>query len=905
MLTGILVLGWLACRSGKNTAEEKNSSSLRASSIPSPFAVSETSAAFKQFENWSERYLAAPSSARENLNVEGLPLAIARRAALRELIQTDPRLALSLATPFAVRVALPPQIAAHLEQRISIRGDYTVLGTLGTTATRAVQRLVTSGEGSYQAFVYGRRLTQPSQSNLPLHGIALDGLLALAESPVRILEPGESPDPAKRQLDQLCEVSKKPAGFNQDSTDADPDVIAEIGDEVHFLCSRGHVYMVEKNLVALETGGSGRNATTNSTLIGAAAASLGPKTLLFIRVRFADQPVFFEPQTETSALATANAASSFLSENSYGQFTLSPSVSPVYTLPHSQAWYLSKTNDPSGFAKKILDDAREVAANPAAFVGNETLPARNFLDYDFDVVRYDGEPGEFRGQGYIGIRGVWLKADAPGVLAHELGHNLGLFHANLWAPSSDNPFGEGANQEYGDTFDTMGLSAGGIHSFNAGHRERIGWLPHSSTADVTNSGTYRLYAYDQPALTGSGSHLLKIPRGDGRVYWAELRQQWSANTSTDNGVQLRWAPWENSAGGSQLIDTQPGSETDPAADSALVLGRTWSDPVANLHITPVAKTEASPSSIDVVVNFGSFPGNQAPIASLTASSTVVGVDDPVTFTASASDPDGDSLAYYWQFSNGQTGPNAPVATTRWSAPGYYNVLLTVSDLKGRTTVRSVVVQVGTPDTTTASGTVLDSLGHPASGVRIHNGLTGSLYRGTYTDDNGHYTLTGLAAGTTQLVASSARHSSVSAASFANPVSLGSAPATGLDFTATLPAPVVRLSVVNASAAESQSASASITISRQNDIPSDSVLAIAFTTAGTAATNGSDYELSSGAPIGYDPATATGTIILLPGETSATLTITPNDDTEIEGTETVQISSPPAQATHSARPPRER
>ena len=44
-------------------------------------------------------------------------------------------------------------------------------------------------------FVYGRRLTQTTRTNILLYGVAIDGKLAVHEDPVRALEPGETPDP--------------------------------------------------------------------------------------------------------------------------------------------------------------------------------------------------------------------------------------------------------------------------------------------------------------------------------------------------------------------------------------------------------------------------------------------------------------------------------------------------------------------------------------------------------------------------------------------------------------------------------------------------------------------------------------------------------------------------------------
>ncbi|HXH31975.1 MAG TPA: hypothetical protein VNJ01_14290 [Bacteriovoracaceae bacterium] len=51
-----------------------------------------------------------------------------------------------------------------------------------------------------------------------------------------------------------------------------------------------------------------------------------------------------------------------------------------------------------------------------------------------------------------------------GILAHELGHNLGLHHA--WVPGS----------EYGDTSDVMGRAFNGLLGFNAINKDRLDWI---------------------------------------------------------------------------------------------------------------------------------------------------------------------------------------------------------------------------------------------------------------------------------------------------------------------------------------------------------------------------------------------------------------------------------------------
>ena len=53
-------------------------------------------------------------------------------------------------------------------------------------------RTVQLGTNVYQAFVYGRRLTQSCQSGILLHGIALEGKMAVQTEPLRVLSTEEA-----------------------------------------------------------------------------------------------------------------------------------------------------------------------------------------------------------------------------------------------------------------------------------------------------------------------------------------------------------------------------------------------------------------------------------------------------------------------------------------------------------------------------------------------------------------------------------------------------------------------------------------------------------------------------------------------------------------------------------------
>lgn len=698
-----------------------------------------------QFRDWFLNYqLASDAATRARLEAEGEALARQRREVMARLIEVDPQGALAAAIPYAQRQQLPAAIAQFLEQPVSGRGTLAVVGVLpdpeleGSAA--GIDRRVEIGDQAYRAFVYGRRLEQTTKQNIPLHGIAIGDALAVHENSVRVLDPAEA---SARAVEVSPEDAKCPVSGNDVSVE-DAAAVVDVGGRIRILCNGGHIEVLEGEWQAAES-----PAPTEAALN---AWSQGPKTLLYIRVRFSDQTA--DPQTLADSQTMLANVDKFFIENSYDTTTISSTITPVYTLTNTTAWYASNG----------IYVLRSDALNAAKAGGYD------YVNWNLDAVRYVGGPGSFSGAAYVGARGCWMKSSSAGVAAHEFGHNYGAWHANSWNPTDDSPIGPGTWQEYGDSFDTMGSAGAGVYHFNARYKNVLNWIPPEGWQTASGSGTYRIYAHDfinsSNAIRG-----LRVPKNSSKNYWVEFRQKWTGNTWLMNGAGLRRADNSNNNNpGSELLDTTPGSP-DSKTDSGLLIGRTFSDSSAGVHITPIAKGGTVPESLDVTVNLGTFPGNGAPSLTINASSTAVAVGAPVTFTASASDPNGDALAYSWDFNDKTYGLNSASASKSWSAAGEYVVTCVASDMKGGTATRWVVVTVGSPATYRISGRVTDSGGVPMEGVRVHNGKTSTAYRGCFTDVDGNYTLAGLVAGS-YTVGGAFIGQSFAPSGFANPVVVG-------------------------------------------------------------------------------------------------------------------------------------
>lgn len=740
----------------KDSASNSSAPLQNSSGLAYSPTVSVTEPAFLHFNHWVEKFLNASAADQVQMENEGIRFAEERRGKMLDLIQTHPARALELAFPRTQRLLLPASILALMETPVEGRGDLAVLGVLarpGETVTPVIRK-ATIGNVTYDAYVYGRRLGEPTRTNLALNGIALENSLALDEYPARTLGKDEVISLATSGVlapDAICRVSGQLAANLADET------VLSLDDEIIPLCSHAHAQRLKEELAAAE---SANGYFAEASLPGTAASAYteGTKKLLLLRVDFSDK--VGGPFTLTTASNLVNGLNSFYREMSYqkagfGAIGDGSDVTPVLRMPQTAAYY--GAND----ASILRTDARNAAATAGYILKN----------FDFDLTCFANISGfNFSGLGYVGAPGVWINgSSAVGVAAHELGHNFGLNHANFWDTSGQSIIGSGASVEYGDKFDTMGNAVAGSTHFNARYKSYLNWLTSSDVKTISQSGTYRVAAHDDPA--GTGIRALKIARNSATNYWLEYRTHFAGNKWLPEGIGIRGAGNGNQS--ALLLDTTPGS-ANAQLDSPLRIGRTFSDFAAGIHITPIAKGGTIPESLDVVVNKGFFATNLPPLILVEALRTNSSINVPLTFSVAATDPNGDSLAYSWDFGDGAFGSNSVNATHAWTTSGDFVVNCTVSDMKGGLASQSTVVRIGTPSTYTLSGRVL--LGsNPLEGVRIFVTST----RQAYSDSNGRYYITELPAGS-YIVQASRDGYLFSGSGFENPVSVGPSRA-GIDF----------------------------------------------------------------------------------------------------------------------------
>ena len=671
-----------------------------------------------EFGAWLTDWRRADLGAQPALAARGREVALARRAALKFLIETDPRRALELAVPVGLRAELPEEVRAQLERRVDERGALEVsISHRGSEAT--IERVVRLGDESHRAFVFGRRETQQTKSGLPLHGIAIDGALALDETPFRPLDDAE----------------KSAHGLAPDQT------AVFVGTKLTVFASAAEFARLREQLLAAEAQPGPHVAELRSgspeihPVPGTAAVTSPPswingtKRVLWLKIDFSDDAgaAFTDAELQTGSTGTTD----FYTDNSQGKTTMAFSILPsVLRMPKTKAYYEASQS----LNGELYTAARDAAQNyDRANGGTGAWDPDKFDRYM--ILHKRMATYLYGGVAQLGGPRVGLNnAINLATIGHELGHSQSLAHSHYWLPTGTSPTGAGSHVEYGDLFDIMG---GGTLNFNASQKFKLGYLDGTSVTTVATAGTYRIARHDD--RNAAGIRALKIAPADlGYEYWIEHRR--NAPTSFNaaqldrlrNGVLIHWgaekSPGFTTGQGSYLLDATPGS-SGGANDAPLRLGESFVDPDAGITIKPLAVGGTAPNEyIDVQVGFGAIDGNRNPTIIADLPAGPMAARSNVTFNASGSDPDGDPIYFRWDFGDGSLQPNLAGITRRFPKGGAYALRVSAHDGKGGIAIKNLSLTVTDPLTAWTART-----------TGVTNTLYGAIYAGgkfVVVGDNG-------------------------------------------------------------------------------------------------------------------------------------------------------------------------
>ncbi|MDO8429159.1 MAG: LamG-like jellyroll fold domain-containing protein [Candidatus Daviesbacteria bacterium] len=299
---------------------------------------------------------------------------------------------------------------------------------------------------------------------------------------------------------------------------------------------------------------------------------------------------FQDDQSEPFTIDQAN--SFFFTEKpSVNEFYKENSYNKTYFSGRAFGWFTIAASRNGCSNMDVGHLWRRLALNKAAESGVNLegysrlvfiLPKANCGLFSVGWGTVGGNPSE----AYIVIDPINFTAMGMRTVVHELGHNLGLNHANnlLCGSKSIDVYTNCFESEYGDPFDAMGSS--GAYHLSGPHKDQLGWLDNARIQSISQSGTYKVSPLE---VDNNETHVLIVPKTDtDQFYYIEYRQPIGYDSSLrsegTSGVQVRiLGKSDIEPFRPKILDLKYQTYGD-LRDAALNDGESFVDPANNISI---------------------------------------------------------------------------------------------------------------------------------------------------------------------------------------------------------------------------------------------------------------------------------------------------------------------------------
>lgn len=337
-------------------------------------------------------------------------------------------------------------------------------------------------------------------------------------------------------------------------------------------------------------------------------ASVGPFTrnTLAIRVLLSDNKT--QSYGTTASLGYlfnySYSAKAFHKETSFGIVNFTGTITPYLSVPYSQNDACTNYGGPI-----------QTAINNAVTAAGYNLSSYQHLVYLFPkgagcpvaVATVGSSPSTTSQQRSWYFNYSTNATHIASIYSHELGHNLGMSHANTLSCGNKmiDTYANCKGNEYGDPYDTLGYGYTYYPQNNGPHKYLLGYFGSSNVIDITRAGTYT-YSLVPVETNSTSPQTIRIKKSTGDYYFLEYRRPLGAfdtdlPTPVVNGASLYIGNSGLIAGSNvrktYLIDTSPGDSTTVANggfyNAAFVDGRTFSDPASYLTIKQTSHTTSS------------------------------------------------------------------------------------------------------------------------------------------------------------------------------------------------------------------------------------------------------------------------------------------------------------------------